>query len=480
VLKLTASNACGTATGSPVSLSIPVAAACTTPTISAHSPSSLAATVIKGQSAALSITVAGGELAYQWYSNTTASTSGGSVITGATSAAYSTSATLSVGTHYFFCRATRTCNSSYVLSSVFTVTVNAPAAIPVGSGTLSGRTCFDVAQSNNSGECGNLTGRQSETLSANGSRADFATTTTNSQTYTFTPSGTVSNVRFVYDEASAYSGQIVQSISGGNTGNNITSAVSCTVHYKSTLNSAADGKNNSNALTVDIYAIYNDGPTNNGTDKSVKLTAKIKDCPCCGAYTVDGTWLNFMCYNLGADPTINSPAAQQAATPSSVYGSYYGWGTSSIAGNGTCIYSADAAATAWGDGAAKTSNDPCPAGWRVPSQAQWESILNGNSGHIGLANDGTPYTTSSGNVVVWKKTTTTTGIQIGNYLFLPAAGFIYSSYNCNVYANAEQVRYSTTNQSNPTLRYSSTARDPELSVSAYGNQGAVVRCVEDK
>jgi hypothetical protein len=51
---------------------------------------------------ALSITATGTNLTYQWYSNTTASTSGGSLIAGATSASY-TPSNATVGTLYYYC-----------------------------------------------------------------------------------------------------------------------------------------------------------------------------------------------------------------------------------------------------------------------------------------------------------------------------------------------------------------------------------------
>jgi uncharacterized protein (TIGR02145 family) len=213
--------------------------------------------------------------------------------------------------------------------------------------------------------------------------------------------------------------------------------------YKN-VNSLAAGKSADQALTVDIYAVYNDAATGGGTDRTLKLTASIKDCACCGAYAVGGTWLNFMCYNLGADPALASPAAQQAADPtitwtnsdgvttSQVYGNFYQWGNNlALASTGTDnnwksgttttagspgYFSSD---NAWGNSGAKTANDPCPVGWRVPSTTQWQSIGNGNSNSITINTTGV--VTTSGNKWTWKETTTK-GLQIGDFLFLPAAG----------------------------------------------------------
>jgi len=110
--------------------------------------------------------------------------------------------------------------------------VNAPTpASPAGTGTLTGKSCFDVVETNNGGDCGTLASRASQ-------KANFALTATNTQTYTFNPSGTVSNVRFVYVNTN---GSVIQSLTGGNPGNNISTSVNATVVYFSNLNAAAAG-----------------------------------------------------------------------------------------------------------------------------------------------------------------------------------------------------------------------------------------------
>jgi uncharacterized protein (TIGR02145 family) len=438
-LSLTASNACGSATVTNNNYSIPVGAACSTPSITAHSPTSRTANIISGNTTSMNITASGSPtLSYQWYSNTSASTSGGSAIGGATGTSYTTLSSLAVGTHYFFCRVTSSCNGSTATSGIFTVTVYPnPATIADGTGTFTGRVCFDVAQTNNSGECGNLAGRQAETLTATSTRADFTNTITNTQAYTFKPSGQVSNVRFMYVDAQ----NIIASLTGGSSGNNISAAVSCTVVYNSDLNSRAAGTNSSSALTADIYVIYNDGATGGGTDRKLKLTPKIKDCACCGAYISATTWKEFMCHNLGADQT------KDPFTPTKeLIGAFYKWGTGIVA-----ITQADILANpgkSWSStlsssgGTPPTTTDdwdmvnknPCPAGFRVPTATEWQGVLDNNTFTV---------VGTTGNEDVYTEyDSAKAGYKFGNSLMLPLSGILESSY-LEWYASA--VRYWSSN-----------------------------------
>jgi uncharacterized protein (TIGR02145 family) len=211
-----------------------------------------------------------------------------------------------------------------------------------------------------------------------------------------------------------------------------------------------------------------------------------------------------MCYNLGADPVLATPATQQAAAPTNVwtnsdgvttlqvYGNYYQWGNN-LALSATAAtennWSSTAITTAgspgyfnssynnvWGDGGAKGVNDPCPSGWRVPSTTQWQSIANGNTTVFSLNTTGV-VTTPSTNKWTWKETTTK-GVQIGDFLFLPAAGYRYSV--STVYNHGTDGLY-WSRTPNGTQAYSlsffSNGVYPAGSVPR--NYGFSVRCVVD-
>ena len=126
-----------------------------------------------------------------------------------------------------------------------------------------------------------------------------------------------------------------------------------------------------------------------------------------------GTKLRFMNYNLGAaDVVKNMTAAQQAAhtNAADTYGDLYQWGRMAdghekrnspvIAGpvsaldangqpTGTSIgrfITVTADLYDWRTpqnnslwGVPKTIQDPCPAGWRVPTVAEWQAVLDNNA-----------------------------------------------------------------------------------------------------
>lgn len=324
------------------------------------------------------------------------------------------------------------------------------SSLSPGTGTFTGKTCFDLVFSND--KINSCAPKNSRT----GHKTDFANIMLQDpdpnvgtgaapysgvQVYTFTPTGKVSNVRFDYVDAS---GKVIESISGGNSGNSITGVVKATVTYKASLNDDLKGLTRGNALKADIYAIYNDGASNNGTDRMVKLTAVLQDCNCCGAATISGGWLNFMCHNLGADESLDpfTYVFNGDAVGNDIKGDLYQWGrpkdghekrgstvittlaTSNTPGHGNFISisstpydwrSGGGNTSRWGDGTtnenmARGTNDPCPEGWKVPSQKQWASIFREDIAA------GSP-STATANIWTW----TTSGFKVGDALFLPAA-----------------------------------------------------------
>jgi uncharacterized protein (TIGR02145 family) len=103
--------------------------------------------------------------------------------------------------------------------------------------------------------------------------------------------------------------------------------------------------------------------------------------------------VRFMKYNLGADPKYDTPKKQMKylAThdfnrrDTHVYGKMYQWGRkrkqsdTSTWGNGVAADTETAAGGVLYNGKyyqrpVKTANDPCPKGFRIPTQDEWERI----------------------------------------------------------------------------------------------------------
>lgn len=147
-------------------------------------------------------------------------------------------------------------------------------------------------------------------------------------------------------------------------------------------------------------------------------TLNLYVCGGCCAKVDANAYKDFICHNLGAANTSADPF-----TPSwEINGGYWQWGklTEAAAGptgptstdsNADAINnwsSANAPDGSWSDGS-KTANDPCPTGFRVPTNAQWSDILDNN------------IQTSVG---TWTNSNTnySAGKMIGGGLMLPAGG----------------------------------------------------------
>jgi uncharacterized protein (TIGR02145 family) len=455
IIKVKATNPCGTS--AEITKTVTLSPLCPTPTVTAATATTLSTVAGIGVQAKVNV-ASNNQETYQWYTNTTAATTGGTAISGGTNATvtYTPAAAAAAGTVYLYCVVTNGCTpTTPVASPVFTVTVSAnPANLPVGSGTFSGKTCFDINKSNDGGNCGT-------TLSRTGTMTNFATQ--NVQNYVFTASntGTKSNLRFVVVDASG----AVQSTNAaavavpGTVANS--QVVTLIVTYKNTLSDSGSivyGTTTATAINVKIYAVYNNGTT----DVSVPLNIKIQDCACCGAYVAAGVWKNFMCHNLGANQALDYTDYRSG---NGLIGDVYQYGKlKSVQAAGwstiTSNYDQWALTTA---NPLKGINDPCPDGYRIPTKSEWTGVANNNTITKMGTWSSTPQTTLAALLKVGEQlyfpangsANTTTMISLNSYMYAWASDAVGSGYTMSYfYANYyDSKAYGTTGQTSNSSAY---------------------------
>lgn len=363
------------------------------------------------------------------------------------------------------------------VKSTYVITVTGdPSTMPIGSGSFIGKTCFDIAYGNdNNNSCGPISGRTSQ-------RTDFSVRTyqdpagvnasmrpyTGVQVYTFTPDGTVSNVRFEYVDAS---GKVIEAIAPTSDYevNNISTACKVAVIYKTSLNTDLRGLSSANALKVDIYAIYNDAANGTGTDRSVKLTAKFQDCACCGAYIDGGVWLSFMCHNLGATESLDP------FTPNrNLHGAKYRFGAKEASLSMSADQASNSAISTWNNKPIEIgnnvdwtkANNPCPAGWRLPTIAEWEQVIDTDNN-------------TQTKLGTWSTNSYTSGRKYGDALFLPATGYRYEYDGASYYRGTAGYYWSSTTYSASKAYYMHSGNTNSRILSTEREYGYAIRCVAE-
>jgi len=198
----------------------------------------------------------------------------------------------------------------------------------------------------------------------------------------------------------------------------------------------------------------------------------------CGAYVSSKTdWREFMCYNLG----VTNYSADPVNPSQDICGDKYKWGTGLVvmsavddqnpaydAGFGsdwlTATYGGLVPTTAGEDWDMDTAN-PCPSGYRVPTDSEWSGVVTYN-------------TISRTNISTWTASSNyTAGIYFGNLLFLPAAGRRGSADGSNVYKDNGFYWSSSFSSTPAALSYGFGFSSNGMGGISNKNNGMSVRCI---
>lgn len=147
----------------------------------------------------------------------------------------------------------------------------------------------------------------------------------------------------------------------------------------------------------------------------------------------------FMCHNLGADTTLDPNVPVQG-----IHGNYYQWGRSVIVADASTPAAAivgwnlsPGVNGAWSDDS-KTSNDPFPVGFRVPTNVQWDGVVANNTvSRTGSWENDANFTTA----IHWGPDAATKALT------LPAAGYRERRYGALISRGSYGYYWSSTTAS---------------------------------
>lgn len=171
---------------------------------------------IGGTFSPISVTSAGTGLSYQWYSNTTASTSGGTSLgagNGAQTNTYTPQSTVA-GTLYYYCVVTGTCGT--VTSTISGAFITNPATAITAQSTAAQTRCINVAFNSISvtAEGTSLSYQWYSNTTAGTTGGTSLGAANGAQTDTYTPPSTAAGTLYYYCVVTGTCGTITSSVSG--------------------------------------------------------------------------------------------------------------------------------------------------------------------------------------------------------------------------------------------------------------------------
>ncbi|MCS3533094.1 FISUMP domain-containing protein [Chryseobacterium sp. JUb7] len=274
-----------------------------------------------------------------------------------------------------------------------------------------------------------------------------------------------------FTSGTSYSGTLKVPYTGGNGGNY--SQISFTNNGLTfTLPAGTLGNGNGN-LVYNVTGI----PMSAGAisipisfgGKSCNVTATVAKG---STVILPGNPKGWMRHNLGANTSLDPDVPVQA-----IHGNYYQWGRATVVANASTPVgaisgwnTAIAPDNSWQDGA-KTANDPCPAGFRIPTRQQFSNLTSNNA---------------SSNVGTWTPPTNPTNFGSAkvfgsgsNILTLPATG-IRSEANGELSGRGTNGNYWSSTQSGTTYaNYLALLIDYPVVSSFIRPYGMSIRCIAE-
>jgi hypothetical protein len=173
----------------------------------------------------ISVTAEGGDLTYQWYSNTTATNSGGTSLgsdNGATTSTY-TPQSSSIGTLYYYCRVQGSCGPDVysVISGAFVVN---PVPVVSSQSTAAQTQCISgTFTAITVTVAGTQTYQWFSNTTASNTGGNSLGTGNGANTFSYTPQATVAGTLYYYCLVSGSCGSVTSAVSGAFVTNPVTS-----------------------------------------------------------------------------------------------------------------------------------------------------------------------------------------------------------------------------------------------------------------
>jgi uncharacterized protein (TIGR02145 family) len=211
----------------------------------------------------------------------------------------------------------------------------------------------------------------------------------------------------------------------------------------------------------------------NGTSwvNMVGGTATARPTPTSTVFTSPGVSKVFLAHNLGADNSLDPHIPVQG-----IHGNYYQWGISTIVADASTLSGAisgwntnTAANGAWADGS-KTATDPCPAGFRVPTKAQWDGVRTNNIVSRTSNNSWVAGDANFGSAIHWGPNVSTKNLT------LPAAGYRGNS-NGALSGRGSNGSYWSSTEDGANASYLNFGSSPADTSRTSRTYGVSVRCV---